>query len=392
MDLNENNFQALTGVLANTLNPDQNIRRPGKCTQLTKILWISHYADIFLTYNIVVAVIFLAEQFLEQHEHNQNFPQLLLVLIDKADVDMTIRIAGAIAFKNYIKRNWGRSIDNPEEPDRIHPADRDYIKKTIVPMMLKSPVAIQKQFSDAIQTVGKYDFPKKWPELMDEMIEKFATGDFHIINGVLKTAHSIFKRYRFEFKSQALWEEIKLVLDKFAKPLTDLFVATLNLTQVHASDGVALKVIYGSIELMCKIFNSLNSQDLPEFFEDNMQTWMTHFHQLLVADVPLLKTSDDEEAGVIEMLKSQICDNVSLYAQKYDEEFAPYMQQFVTAVWGLLVNTGQQPKYDTLVTNAVTFLSTVAGRHQYRGLFEDPNVLASICEKVIVPNMDFRSE
>jgi exportin-2 (importin alpha re-exporter) len=336
--------------------------------------------------------VILAENFLETVEHNQNFPQLLLVLIDKPEIDLTIRTAGAIAFKNYVKRNWGRPVDHPEEPDRIHPTDREAIKKMIVPMMLKSPVAIQKQFSDAIQTVGKYDFPKKWPELMDEMIDKFQTGDFHLINGVLKTAHSIFKRYRYEFKSQALWEEIKLVLDKFAKPLTDLLLATMNLTVAHANDPQALKVIYGSIELMCKVFNSLNSQDLPEFFEDNMSTWMTNFHQLLVTDVPCLKTSDDEEASVMEMLRSQICDNISLYAQKYDEEFAPYMQQFVTAVWGLLVNTGQQTKYDTLVTNALTFLSTVASRHHYRQLFEDPNVLASICEKVIVPNMDFRSK
>lgn len=108
------------------------------------------------------------------------------------------------------------------QPDRIHESDREAIKRMIVPMMLKSPVSIQKQFSDAIQIIGKYDFPKKWPQLIDEMIEKFQTGDFHIINGILKTAHSIFKRYRYEFKSQELWEEIKLVLDKFAKPLTDL--------------------------------------------------------------------------------------------------------------------------------------------------------------------------
>lgn len=143
---------------------------------------------------------------------------------------------------------------------------------------------------------------------------------------------------------------------------------------------------------MCKVFYSLNSQDLPEFFEDNMNTWMPTFHELLVTDVPCLKTGDDEEAGVMEMLRSQICDNITLYAQKYDEEFAPFMQKFVTAVWELLVNTGQQPKYDSLVTNALHFLSTVAGRNQYSSLFQDPNVLASICEKVIVPNMDFRSE
>jgi len=37
---------------------------------------------------------------------------LLLHLIDKAEVDMTIRIAGAVAFKNYIKRNWNAHAVN----------------------------------------------------------------------------------------------------------------------------------------------------------------------------------------------------------------------------------------------------------------------------------------
>ena len=53
------------------------------------------------------------------------------------------------------------------------------------------------------------------------------SGDFHVINGVLRTAHSLFKRYRYEFKSQKLWEEIKHVLENFAKPLTDLFVVSM---------------------------------------------------------------------------------------------------------------------------------------------------------------------
>lgn len=216
MDITDNNFRIMSEYLANTLNPDVNVRRPGKSLNIK----ISDCHEI-------QSVFFAAEQFLEKVDHNRNFPQLLLMLIDKDEVDMTIRTAGAIAFKNYIKRNWGRPVDFPDEPDRIHESDREAIKRMIVPMMLKSPAAIQKQFSDAIQIIGKYDFPKKWPQLIDEMIEKFQTGDFHIINGILKTAHSIFKRYRYEFKSQALWEEIKLVLDKFAKPLTDLLLVSL---------------------------------------------------------------------------------------------------------------------------------------------------------------------
>lgn len=215
--------------------------------------------------------------------------------------------------------------------------------------MLRSPAALQKQLSDAVSIIGKHDFPKKWPQLIDEMVEKFATGDFNVINGVLQTAHSLFKRYRYEFKSQSLWEEIKLVLERMAKPLTDLLLATIQLSKVHEN-----KVIYGSLVLVCKVFFSLNSQDLPEFFEDNMPTWMKAFHELLTVDVPSLHTGENEDAGVLEHLRSQICENIGLYAQKYDEEFGPYMETFVTAVWELLMKTGNQTKYDAVRIKILT--------------------------------------
>lgn len=34
----------------------------------------------------------------------------------------------------------------------------------------------------------------------------------------------------------------------------------------------------------------ISTQDLPEFFEDNMETWMTNFHGLLTLDNKLLQT------------------------------------------------------------------------------------------------------
>ncbi|XP_058058317.1 exportin-2 [Anopheles bellator] len=358
MEINDNNFERLANYLQQTLNPDPEVRRP-------------------------------AERFIESIEVSQNYPILCLNLVGRPQTDMTIRVAAAIAFKNFVKRNWAYHLEN-EGPDKVSESDRNGIKGMIVPLMLKSPAPVQKQLTDAVSIIGKYDFPLKWPQLIDEMIEKFATGDFHVINGVLQTAHSLFKRYRYEFKSQTLWEEIKFVLDKMAKPLTDLLQATLGLAKAHANNEEGLKVIYSSLVLVCKVFYSLNSQDLPEFFEDNMETWMKAFHGLLTQDVPCLKTGDDEDAGILEQLRSQICQNLCMYAQKYDEEFGPYMPQFVTAVWELLVNTGSQTKYDSLVSYALHFLSTVADRSHYRHLFEDPQVLASICEKVIIPNMDFR--
>ncbi|TRY97477.1 hypothetical protein DNTS_008211 [Danionella cerebrum] len=332
MELNDGNLQTLTEYLQKTLSPDPAVRRP-------------------------------AEKFLESVEGNQNYPILLLTVLEKSQ-DEVIRVCSAVTFKNYIKRNW-RIVE--DEPNKISDSDRTAIKANIVNLMLTSPEQIQKQLSDAISIIGREDFPLKWPDLLTEMVTRFQSGDFHIINGVLRTAHSLFKRYRHEFKSNELWSEIKLVLDTFAQPLTELFKATIDLCQTHATDVNALK-------------------DLPEFFEDNMETWMTNFHNLLTLDNKLLQTDDEEEAGLLELLKSQICDNAALYAQKYDEEFQPYLPRFVTAIWNLLVTTGQE-----LVSNAIQFLASVCERPHYKHLFEDQNVLTSICEKVIVPNMEFRS-
>lgn len=354
MEVSDANLQALAGYLQQTLSPDISVRKQ-------------------------------AEQFLESVEGNQNYGLLLLTLLDRDGVEPHIRVSAAVTFKNFIKRNW-RVTDT----DKIHDNDRNTIKQQIVGLMLKSPEQIQKQLSDAISIIGREDFPDKWPNLIMEMVEKFQTGDFYVINGILHTAHSLFKRYRHEFKSQKLWEEIKFVLENFAKPFTELFNATMDLATKHASDPSALKVIFSSIVLICKIFYSLNFQDLPEHFEDNMSIWMTHFLTLLSADNKILQTQDEEEAGLLEQVKSQICDNVALYAQKYDEEFSPQLPAFVTAIWNLLISTGLQVKYDDLVSNAIQFLASVAERPSYKHLFEDPATLASICEKVIVPNMQFR--
>uniref|UniRef100_A0A9L0T833 Exportin-2 n=1 Tax=Equus caballus TaxID=9796 RepID=A0A9L0T833_HORSE len=325
MELSDANLQTLTEYLKKTLDPDPAIRRP-------------------------------AEKFLESVEGNQNYPLLLLTLLEKSQ-DNVIKVCASVTFKNYIKRNW-RIVE--DEPNKICEADRVAIKANIVHLMLSSPEQIQKQLSDAISIIGREDFPQKWPDLLTEMVNRFQSGDFHVINGVLRTAHSLFKRYRHEFKSNELWTEIKLVLDAFALPLTNLFKATIELCSTHANDASALRILFSSLILISKLFYSLNFQD-------------------------------EEEAGLLELLKSQICDNAALYAQKYDEEFQRYLPRFVTAIWNLLVTTGQEVKYDLLVSNAIQFLASVCERPHYKNLFEDQNTLTSICEKVIVPNMEFRA-
>ena len=77
-----------------------------------------------------------------------------------------------------------------------------------------------------------------------------------------------------------------------------------------------------------------------------LSLYLSHASVLTCSILNVTCFKDEEEAGLLEQVKSVICDNIAMYAQKYDEEFAPHLPVFVTAVWNLLINTGQQVKYD----------------------------------------------
>lgn len=321
-------------------------------------------------------------------EDTPNYPMLLLQLADNEVVQAPIRLAAAVTFKNFVRRNW-RVVEN--QSNKVSMADRELIKKHIVTLMLKTPENVQKQLSDAITIIGRDDFPGNWPGLLPEMISHFKSSDFNAINGVLRTAHSLTKRYRYEFKCEALWKEILFVLDNFAAALSTLLVSTMQLASTHAQNPSVLKVLFSSLLLICKIFYSLTYQELPDHFaEDQLKPWMEHFHALLTTDNKLLETEDDEEAGPLEMIKSQICSVAAMFAQKYDEDFSEYLSKFVQSVWGLLVSTDTRPKHDVLVSAAIEFLASVIERPVYKDLFADETTLRNICENVIVPNMQFR--
>lgn len=349
-------IQALSTYLAHTLSADYQIRKQ-------------------------------AEECLVSVENTQNYPMILLQITDSPNIDDHTRQAASIVFKNFIKRNW-RIIDKTSS---ISEVDRQLIKTHIVTLMLKSPEALQRQLSDAITIIGHEDFPNNWSGLIDEMVGHFKTGDFHVINGVLRTAHSLTKRYRHEFKSQELWLEIKVVLDGLAAPLTELLDATMGLVSANAQNPIALKVLFSSLLFIAKIFYSLTYQELPDHFaEKPLETWMGHFHTLLTSSNQQVETDNDEEAGPLNQIKSQICAVATMLAQKYDEDFSPFLSKYVETVWNLLVCTDGKPKHDLLVSTAIEFLASVIERPVYQHLFSDEGTLRNICENVVVPNMRFR--
>lgn len=142
----------------------------------------------------------------------------------------------------------------------------------------------------------------------------------------------------------------------------------------------ALKTLFVTANLLCKIFYSLNTVDLPEFFEDNMKAFMeaflkflnfqTTFSSLLEGDVRCFSTSSniiicinsyvqkDESPGPLHKIQANVCSNLNLYIEKYEEEFAPYLPTFVQDVWTLLSKTSNEPKVDRVCFIFIAFLNS----------------------------------
>ncbi|CAG8606090.1 18357_t:CDS:10 [Acaulospora morrowiae] len=317
----------------------------------------------------------------------QDFPIAILQLITKDDIDPSVRFAASLVFKNYVKRNWLEQ----EDGQKIHTQIRLAIKECIIDILVTVPSHVQLQLGEAVTVIASNDFPMQWQSLIQQLVSKLDPEDYIRNNGVLQTAHSIFKRWRHEFRSDPLFAEINFVLEQFCSPFFRLLQNTDAKIVEYSQDKARLQVYAQTLLLLMKLFYDLNCQDIPPFFEDNIDPCMTMLHNYITYSNPLLESEvSDDEAGPLEKIKSSICEIVTLYTMKY-EEFFTQLPQFVQTIWALLTTTGLESKYDLLVSKAMDFLSTVVKLERYHNLFNNETTLRQLCENIVLPNMYLRS-
>ena len=143
--------------------------------------------------------------------------------------------------------------------------DRNAIKAHIVKLLCEcgSFEDIRQQLSQALSLMAASDFPGKWESLLPEIVKNLEGGDRETTSGMLLAANSILKRFRFTYKSDALYSELKYVLGILAAPLTALLMRLGQALDVADDDQKCCKEVLESLRLACRIFYSLNWQDLP---------------------------------------------------------------------------------------------------------------------------------
>lgn len=326
-----------------------------------------------------------AEQQLRSQESVQGFPLTLLHIVASTNLPIPTRLAGALFFKNYIKRKW------VDENGNHLTQDADLIKNEIISLMISLPNNLQIQIGEAISIIADSDFPDKWPNLIDDLVNKLSEDDMVNNKGVLTVAHSIFKRWRPLFRSDELFLEIKLVLSKFSVPFLNLLKKVDEKIQSNLNNKAQLLILFDVLLILIKIYFDLNCQDIPEFFEDNLNDGMSIVHKYLIFSNDLLNDDDeDSEIDTLTKVKTSICELIQLYTTRYEDVFDPVIPQFIQSSWNLLINIGLQNKYDILVSKLLSFLTSVVKLQNHSEIFNNEQALKEITERIIIPNLTVR--
>jgi exportin-2 (importin alpha re-exporter) len=312
-----------------------------------------------------------------------------------ASVPPAVRQAAAVHFKNVVKKGWSNEEDADHEGIVITETDRQTIKTHLVQLMCSTPAQIQSQLSESISLIANSDYPNQWLNLLPELIQHFtATTDGSTLVGVLKTANGIFKRFRHVERSDDLYRVIIYTLNLLQAPLLDLAKSVSQAIDAAttAKDQAATQNMLEALRLICRIFYSLNFQDLPEYFEDHMEEWMVIFAKFLqYANSDVEDDSNETEPSVVDRVQTAIIENLHLYASKDEEVFVDtYLSQFVGLVWRRLIQVTTYPKHDSLATTSMKFLSSLIEKPLHRALFSEPDTLRQLFTNIVIPNIRFR--
>ena len=130
-----------------------------------------------------------SERALESLQKIIGFCPSLLQVVMTADLDMPVRQAGVIYFKNLVTGFWVAKEDSNKKSDipdhlkptnvsfSLHEQDKAMIRDNIVDAITAAPDQVRIQLLVCIKVIIRHDFPGKWTTLVDKIALQFQSGN-----------------------------------------------------------------------------------------------------------------------------------------------------------------------------------------------------------------------
>lgn len=230
----------------------------------------------------------LRHLFLQVHKIINFLPTVLQIVMENS-IELPVRQAAAIFFKNEVVSYWYDKEAKKGQPQvtySIHEQDRALIRNAIVDAVVASPDAIRISLCVALNYVIKYDFPEKWTGIVDKIVIYLQTPEPNKWMGALLALLQLTKNYEYKNNSDKapLLDAMKLL----GPLMYNMMVQLLPDNSEHSCSlqKVILKTIFSMTQY---------SLPLSLFTEEFFSQWMQVFRQVLERPVPAEVNKVDKE-------------------------------------------------------------------------------------------------
>lgn len=223
-----------------------------------------------------------AEASLRAAEQHPGFITALLDII-QSEQDPAVRLSTAVYLKNRISRGWATE-NTPHQP--ISDPERKPFRDRILPALSTSPPLIRAQLIPILQTILQYDFPAKWPELIDITMRLLNTQDANSVYAGLQCLLAVCRTYRYRAGEERANLD-KVVVVSFPTVL-GIGNKLVNDTSIEAGE---------MLRLVVKCYKHAIYYALPQPLQSHQATvdWCTLFLTIISKQPPECAMDDDTD-------------------------------------------------------------------------------------------------
>ncbi|CCD15263.1 unnamed protein product, partial [Trypanosoma congolense IL3000] len=303
----------------------------------------------------------------------------VLLLLNVASSPSPAASFCSIVFKNTVKLCWNQGMSEHCVMD----ADKIAVRNSIIGIMLKAPVNVQRNLVEAIAMIAETDFPSAWPDALQRIIDVLVNEkDVALHSAALSTTHGVLGRYRNQPDlSEGIANDLQIIFRELTSPLLTSMTLLLGVLEEHGAGAhAACMGLVSAVECL----RDMTTFDLGDEFIWSIEKFAQVLQRCLQFD----------GSGVPESctvgLKSVVIMCVSHFLLQFDEDFEKYASEFLKVVWDTISSPASyESTMDDIVFQGISLLSS-ACRGANRKLFQDVGVLSNLVSEVIMPNLALR--
>lgn len=245
-----------------------------------------------------------AEQTLRRAESSIGFLGACLDILSTDGVDLAVKKAAAVFFKNRVVRFWNR--DEASDEGKIDNDERPIIRDRILATLVTVNHQLRNQLIPVLSTIIVGDYPKKWPTLVDSAVQLLYANNLDSAYTGLLCFAEICRTYRW------VTNEERKDLDQLINSHFPILLSVSDtLLKENSPDAGEMT------KLLLKAYKFSTYHDLPEPLQtqEAITSWMTFHVNVIQKELPkyVIDTMEDSERNLDPWVKCKKWAYANLY-------------------------------------------------------------------------------